>query len=824
MRTKKFSALLASFIIAVAGFVVPSGLQQQAAAEIDVYSTPGDHIINGRQWRTSCEKYTTNIDRCWTYIWMTKMELVAGQQTLRTGYHFNNLTYLAAPKSTWRDNPLANTGEFTSEGRRWKTSCGDDWTGPNGCRSFIWTKWLDYRQDANGRGYYVQVEDWVFNNVVRFAAEPAPKPTPKPTPTNTPSWTPTDPARPTPTPSPTPTPTPTLRPTPSPTPSPTPDPCVTPTDSPTATDSETATDKPTGRPKDPTADPTATDSPTPEPSPSPDPCATPAPPVPANECGISASRQPAGYALNADGRPYVKNNPGYTPLDAYNPISIANYIQAINRGPYTHDEKKCAMLGAGQELINGSQTETYNGETTRWLPYGFSFSANPSTPRLAPGWRSGLGQSGSISSMSLIYRITLDQSNPDDLTTGETRWLQYAQELANALDVPYTDGGIKDYFEVNGERVVWFEEYPTGDTPTSVLNGNNLVIIGLDMWSKFTRDLAAQGVWDHDARSAELVQEGVQAYPHILPLMEVPLGGGVMTSYDLVRGYPAAPLRIVRTGSGNLTKVTLNGEQVSMPVVQPTAMAPNRLVDPSFHTNWRVVGGWDNTSISNGVVTSKSSGSSLVGVAQNIPAGTFPAGSKVLLQYDARYDKATTGRTTIPRASFYATCPGRSNIPLATHNLARGQEWATYSATFTAPPSDCTIVAQFISLSAQLPGTTMQWRNPVVRLADAEGVSYTPSYDMFVYRTPKQDLKLYGDGVFAVQVYADGRWQQVARLTANSWGRSVIIPERFTGRNVNYNYHEAHIGELRQLYGRTGDALFAEYANRWVKSAVNTPN
>ena len=521
---------------------------------------------------------------------------------------------------------------------------------------------------------------------------------------------------------------------------------------------------------------------------------------------------PAGYTINDEGRPYVINNPGYTPHDAYNPISIANYIQAINRGPGTAEQKRCAMVAAGEILVNGSVVDTYNGEVVRWLPYQFSFSANPSTPVLPPGWYSGLGQAGSMSALRMLYQAT-----------GDERWLTYAQELANALEVPYDEGGIKHYINVEGRRMLlWFEEYPTGDTPTTVLNGNNLVLIGLDMWADYTAELAEDGIFPYDERSAELFEEGLTAYEHVLPMLEVPTGGGIMSSYDLVRGYPAAPLRVVKLDDGRLDRVSLNGDLISMPVLDPAPTFPNRFLDPSFETSWQVIGPLSNTSIAGGVVTTTTTGTGWVGVAQNIPAGTFPAGRRVVVQFDARHEKAQAGVSAAPMASIQANCVS-GNYQLARHTTVRGAEWATYSVEFPAPATDCQIRVQFLPTVSVVPGSTLQWSKPAIRLAEAKGAAHDPDYDILVFRTPRQELKLFGSGLYTVQAFADGRWQSIATLNATAWGRSVIIPERYTGRNLNYRYHESHIGELRQLASRSGWPVFAEYANRWVKTAINTP-
>lgn len=115
---------------------------------VDVYSTPGLHHVNGRYWYTECERYSVTT-RCRT-------ELMVGSGFAAT-WVFNNLTYLASPRSTWVNNPLAafgvvgGTHEWTTNGRRWRSECDTASTGRGGCRSYIWT---------GGK--------WVVNNIIRF--------------------------------------------------------------------------------------------------------------------------------------------------------------------------------------------------------------------------------------------------------------------------------------------------------------------------------------------------------------------------------------------------------------------------------------------------------------------------------------------------------------------------------------------------------------------------------------------------------------------------------------------------------------------------------
>ena len=135
MLKHALTTLIASIIMV--GSAVAGSVQAQAA--VNVYTTPGRHVVNGREWRTTCSPYDANITRCRAEI------MSAGR------WVFNNLTYLTVDRKFWLDNPLARPGTFTSGGREWLTSCNDDWTGASACRTFI---------RSGG--------EWWFNNLVYF--------------------------------------------------------------------------------------------------------------------------------------------------------------------------------------------------------------------------------------------------------------------------------------------------------------------------------------------------------------------------------------------------------------------------------------------------------------------------------------------------------------------------------------------------------------------------------------------------------------------------------------------------------------------------------
>src|SRR5699024_429666 len=123
-------------------------------------------------------------------IWATQVSQTAGRFVQANGWVFNNLTYAASPRTLWGSNPLAANGKVqgrvswtADDGRSWRTECDTATTGRNGCRSYIQASVIESVVGADGTRQYRWVTKWIFNNMVRFTATPAPttpKPTPKP--------------------------------------------------------------------------------------------------------------------------------------------------------------------------------------------------------------------------------------------------------------------------------------------------------------------------------------------------------------------------------------------------------------------------------------------------------------------------------------------------------------------------------------------------------------------------------------------------------------------------------------------------------------------
>ncbi|RMB57487.1 hypothetical protein EAX62_15740 [Tessaracoccus antarcticus] len=149
-----------------------------ANAEVDVYTTPGQHTVNGRQWRTACEPYSKTT-RCRTEILATVVSQVKGRFVQTNGWVFNNLTYVASPRTLWTTNPLAANGVVggnvawtATDGRKWRTECDTATTGKNGCRSYSQARVIaSYTTSSGGRGFRWDSQ-WVFNNMVRFTSGP----------------------------------------------------------------------------------------------------------------------------------------------------------------------------------------------------------------------------------------------------------------------------------------------------------------------------------------------------------------------------------------------------------------------------------------------------------------------------------------------------------------------------------------------------------------------------------------------------------------------------------------------------------------------------
>ncbi|GAA4902249.1 hypothetical protein GCM10025789_21160 [Tessaracoccus lubricantis] len=137
------------------------------------YTLAGKHLLNGRDWMTTCDDYSQT-ERCRTDIWATIVVIEDGGFVRKSGWAFNNLTYLPyMTRAAWKGNPLGDlgattNGTFTSAGRQWRTECDTAATGRGACRSYTWTTVYAATPKAGGGYAFSQANRWVFNNIVMF--------------------------------------------------------------------------------------------------------------------------------------------------------------------------------------------------------------------------------------------------------------------------------------------------------------------------------------------------------------------------------------------------------------------------------------------------------------------------------------------------------------------------------------------------------------------------------------------------------------------------------------------------------------------------------
>lgn len=168
----KLAKVLATILLAI---VMALATAPFARADADLYVTPGDHTVNGRQWRTTCEPYSVT-ERCRTEIWGSVVERRGGTYVVANGWMFNNLTYVASPYSVWMQNSLAQSFDrltMSGSDRTWRSECFTALTG-RGCRGWVEATVIETQRTATGSNVYRKVDKWVLNHMIRFDSTPIP--------------------------------------------------------------------------------------------------------------------------------------------------------------------------------------------------------------------------------------------------------------------------------------------------------------------------------------------------------------------------------------------------------------------------------------------------------------------------------------------------------------------------------------------------------------------------------------------------------------------------------------------------------------------------
>jgi hypothetical protein len=139
-------------------FPVPAGLSP-------VYWLPGTRTVNGRQWQTTCETYSTGA-RCFTKIWASQAVLSGTSYVVQNGWVNNSISYFDYDGPAWAGNVYTTPGASVLDGRQWRTTCSPDVTvGTRTCRTEILASLVSRRLLSNGSYQYFTFQDWSFVSI-----------------------------------------------------------------------------------------------------------------------------------------------------------------------------------------------------------------------------------------------------------------------------------------------------------------------------------------------------------------------------------------------------------------------------------------------------------------------------------------------------------------------------------------------------------------------------------------------------------------------------------------------------------------------------------
>lgn len=511
-----------------------------------------------------------------------------------------------------------------------------------------------------------------------------------------------------------------------------------------------------------------------------------------------AARLPRGFAVTR-GIPHARLTP-YPDPTRYNPTSIANFIRtAVSDTRTTAAQKRCLALLGGRALLAGSVTrKTPSGRTALWFPYGFEFKANPSLPALEPGWISGLGQSAALGALGDLYALTKDR-----------RWHVAATLTFESYTVRLADGGFTH--EIGGG--LWFEEYPTSP-PTSVLNGHLNALTALVALRKSSRDL----------RVGLMVERAVVATKRLLPLLEVPVANGIASSYDLARGHGAAPLRVATASGlrvlGATHVVSGRDTPIDLAVEPPVPQGANLLRNSGFTGRGRVPSGWTqvrgnvvNLARAGGAVSITGNGRQSQTLGQVVPASRVVPGATYRLSWRGKVSVSRGGSATSGQTLVVASCP-RGERVLGANDATRSRTFAGLDLVVTAPRQRCSLHVLLRHSDWRVAGSTVTYDDVTLTRVDPLAGSARVRWPISASAPARLTIRYVGAG--ELQAYDNGRWWRIVGLnSAVPATATVVVPERWTGRNIHYGYHSEHVEQLLTLHRLLGEPLFLEYAQRW---------
>lgn len=207
------------------------------------------------------------------------------------------------------------------------------------------------------------------------------------------------------------------------------------------------------------------------------------------------------------------------------PVTVAHYgLEQYSKWAQTGSEdarRKAILVGdwfvANQDKRGG------------WpVPFDYDFRKDV-TSTLKAGWVSGMAQGMASDLLAKLF-----------VKTQETRYRTAALKTLDILSMPVEQGGVQREFEGTYE---WWEEYPTLNHPTFVLNGFIYSLIGVYDTS----------VLLNDSRARRMYESGLRSLTRMVNLYDL----GARTSYDLLHySVSGTPPNIARWGYHN-THVTL---------------------------------------------------------------------------------------------------------------------------------------------------------------------------------------------------------------------------------------------------------------------------
>jgi hypothetical protein len=208
------------------------------------------------------------------------------------------------------------------------------------------------------------------------------------------------------------------------------------------------------------------------------------------------------YALDADGVPLVD----YPTGPEHNPVTTAQYGLAQWTIGLRHDQPKRIRIAV---RMADWLVRTQQRGSGKWL-YRFDYRA-PGAGLLPAPWASALAQGQALSLLRRAYH-----------RTHARRYLEAARRALRPLQVRVTRGGLLRRWK---DRP-FYEEYPTVEAPTYVLNGFQQALLGL-------YDLA-----DVSPTARRQFHAGLDTLERMLPLYD--LGDGRST-YSLAHLYWPSP-------------------------------------------------------------------------------------------------------------------------------------------------------------------------------------------------------------------------------------------------------------------------------------------